>query len=242
MNRHFFSFSSIFLMLMGCASFKSIDSEIEGSTVNLSRRDLTEIPSEVFENKSIKVLKLYGNKLESITEEIGQLENLEKLFIGRNNLTSLPDAIGQLKNLKILSAQYNLIDSLPSSLGEMTNLEQIILNQNKLTFLPSTIGELKNLDVLKLNFNSLKNLPEEIGNCENLQFIHLNQNNLRRLPNSLSELRKLRELYISNAGVMLDLPEELCGLRYLEVLQIDQTTLVPNCLLIQRTNRLRIIQ
>ena len=95
--------------------------------------------------------------------------------------------------------------------------------------------------MLRLTFNSLKSIPEEIGDCERLQFIHLTRNDLKELPPTLVKLRKLRELYVSNAGSMIYLPEELCSLRYLEVLEIDQTTVMPNCLYVLRTNQLRII-
>lgn len=233
-------FSSL-LFLFSCTGIKDLNHVLDGTVINFSKKGLTEIPEEVFMNKSLKVLKLYGNKLETLPDEIGDLENLEKLYLGKNNIKRLPASIGKLKKLKILSAQYNLIDSLPDSIGELENLEQLILNQNKLTSLPKSIGNLKKLVVLQLKFNELEDLPVEIGNCENLQFIHLNRNYLTALPKELSNLRKLRELYLSGAGPLLDVPEGLCGLRYFELLEIDGTILVPPCLIVRKTTNLRII-
>ena len=71
------------------------------NTLNLSRQNLTEIPEYVYEIKNLKTLKLYGNSLDSISYRIGELENLEELFIGKNNLKTLPkenEIIYQLKN------------------------------------------------------------------------------------------------------------------------------------------------
>lgn len=234
-------FFSLVFLLAGCG-LKDIGHWSDGTVVNLQRKGLKEIPEEVFFNKEVKVLRLYGNQLDSIPERIGELVNLEKLYIGRNNLKSLPESIGKLKNLKILSAQYNDIDSLPDAIGELENLEQLVLNQNELVQIPNSIGRMKELVVLQLKFNRLTSLPKEIGDCENLQFIQLNRNFLEEIPNEIGQLRKLRELRLSNAGILLQLPESLCGLRYFEVLEVDGTTVVPHCLLIQQTTRLQIIQ
>jgi len=97
--------SCCFLLLCAeaCVGIKDFKYTQEGTVVNLSRRGLTSIPNAVFENKNIKVLRLYGNELDSISERIGELVNLEKLYLGKNNLTALPESIGKLKKLKILS-------------------------------------------------------------------------------------------------------------------------------------------
>jgi Leucine-rich repeat (LRR) protein len=212
------------------------------SVLNLSKKGLKEIPSHVFERKDLKVLKLFGNQIDSIGPEIAQLVNLEKLYLGRNNLKILPTEIGSLKKLKVLSLSYNKLDSLPISIGGLESLQQLWLDQNELRTLPSSIGDLTNLETLQLRYNWLDSIPATIGNCENLQFIYLNRNNLVGLPGSFGKLRKLRELYVSNAGPSFELPQELCNLRLLEVLQIDENTIIPACLFVIQTTRLRIIQ
>lgn len=239
----------VLLLLFGCAEWVPSATTVEDEEqyaaldkVNLRKKGLTVIPDFVFENKDVKILKLYGNKLETISERIGELTSLEELYIGKNNLKSLPASIGKLKNLKILSLQYNEIDSLPESIGQLENLEQLILNQNKIKHLPASIGNLKKLSVLQLKFNELETLPNEIGDCEELQFIYLNRNQLKRIPDELSKCRKLKEIWVSGAGPLLNLPESLCELRLLDILEIDLTIVVPTCLLVQKTTRLQIIQ
>lgn len=224
-----------------CGSTRDLSSISDKISINLSKQGLTELPIELKGNKTVKVLRLYGNNIDSLPEWVGELENLEKLYLGKNKLKSLPESIGKLKHLKLLSAQYNDIEFLPGSIVELTNLEQLILNQNQIKFLPDSIGKLKKLDVLQLKFNKLKKLPISIGKCENLQFVYLNRNFLEGIPNSFGDLRKLRELHISGAGPLLSLPESMCGMRYLEVLEIDRTVVVPTCLLVLQTNRLRIV-
>lgn len=238
---HFRLLIGLMILLSSCGGLKSLNSSLDKVSINLSQQGLTEVPIELKGNKTVKVLRLYGNNIDTLPEWIGELENLEKLYLGKNKLRLLPESIGNLKQLKLLSAQYNDIEFLPNSITELVNLEQLILNQNKIEFLPDSIGRLKKLDVLQLKFNELKSLPNSIGQCERLQFIYLNRNYLEEIPNSFGNLRKLRELYLSGAGPLLNVPESMCGLRYLEILEVDRTIVVPICLLVLQTNRLNIV-
>ena len=243
-NQYFFLIIGIFLLffLTDCARIKDLKHTQEGNALNLSRKGLTKFPDEVFENKELRVLRLYGNEIDSIPDRISELTKLEKLYIGRNDLKYIPASIGELKNLKIFSAQFNEIKSLPDEICNLPNLEQLWMNQNQLMSLPDSLGKLKNLEILQMKFNQLDSLPSSIGDCENLQFIYLNRNNLKALPTSLAKLSRLKELYLSGAGPLLDVPEEMCDLRYFELIQIDRNTALPACMYVLQANRLQIIR
>ena len=63
-------------LLMTVTSCGTITSAVDSAMVlNLSRKNLTEIPEYVYEIKNLKTLKLYGNSLDSISYRIGELEN-----------------------------------------------------------------------------------------------------------------------------------------------------------------------
>jgi len=237
----FASFFILSVLVLGCSNLAQL-SNPEATTLNLSKSGLREIPEEVYAMKQLKVLKLYGNKIDAISPRIAELENLEKLYIGKNLLTHFPPEIGELKNLKLLSAQYNDIKYLTGAIGKLENLEQLILNQNQLTALPVEIGKLKKLKSLQLTFNWISFIPQEIGNCSSLELVYLTRNNLTELPETFGKLTRLKELGVSNAGNLVLLPESLCNLRMLELLQVDAYTVLPPCLLVLRTNRLRIVQ
>lgn len=233
----------IFLFIISsCAKLKDLKYSKEGNALDMSRQGLTTFPEEAFLNKDIKVIRLYGNHIDSIPDRISELTNLEKLYIGKNDLKYIPASIGQLTNLKLLSLQYNELDSLPDELTDLVALEQLLLNQNNLQTLPDSLGKLKNLQVLQVKFNQLDSLPQSIGDCENLKFIYLNRNNLRELPISMSRLTSLKELYLSGAGPLLQVPEEMCDLRYFELIEIDGNTALPPCMYVLQANRLQIIR
>ena len=241
-TRVYWIFSFVCILFLAC-SCAVVDSIQYGSTLtDLSKKGLDSIPADIYSDTSLRVLRLYGNSLDSLSFRIGDLVKLEELYHGRNDLKTLPPQIGKLKKLRILSVQYNDIEQLPAEIGQLDRLEQLILNQNKLRYLPSTLGDLKNLQMLQVKFNFLDSLPSSIGGCQALQFVYLNRNNILALPESLSEISGLKEIYMAGAGQMTDVPEILCKLRMLEVLEVDQYTPLPTCFIVRQTGRLMIIR
>ena len=102
----------------------------------------------------------------SIPMEIGDLINLEILYLDENQLTGeIPSEIGNLINLSKLNLSYNsLTGSIPTEIGNLINLERLHLHENQLTGeIPSEIGNLINLRQLNLSDNQLSGLiPNEI--------------------------------------------------------------------------------
>lgn len=229
------------IALFSCAP-RSVEKITPASEkANLNRNHYKVLPDELYEKTQLKELHLYENEMDSLSWKIGQLENLEELYIGKNKLKSLPDEICRLKKLRILSIQFNELEKLPDSIGQLENLEQLILNQNRLKTLPASIGQLKKLQVLQLNWNQLTELPVEFYSAENLRYIDLGRNRLTEIPGAISHLQKLNYLKLKDAGILLQLPESICELRRLETLEIDVNTVLPTCLQTQKTTRLQII-
>jgi len=230
---------SLLLLLNGCSIVEVVQST-KSTTVNLSRHHLSEFPEELRGRSDIKVLRLYHNKIDSIPDWIMELSSLEKLYLSRNDISYISPEIRQLKNLKILYLAYNELDSLPEEIGDLSNLEQLYLNNNHLVYLPDAISRLESLKSLNLSYNQLRAVPAELGEVHTLESLDLSRNFLDSIPPEFGALTSLKYLDISFAGTMVLIPESMCKLRRLENLIIDQTTRVPNCLLIQRTSRLQL--
>ncbi len=143
----------------------------------VSKDNLKKIPSQVFENKQLKILLLANNRIEKIPSKIKYLTNLTFLDLSANySLTTLPTEIGTLTNLNSLDLSWNSLTTLPAEIGNLTNLTSLSLYANQLTTLPAEIGNLINLTSLDLSDNQLTSLPSEIGNLKNLKTIFLVSN------------------------------------------------------------------
>jgi len=80
----------------------------------------------------LKSIQLMHIGLTTIPKEIGQLKNLERLYLGDNKLTSLPSEIGDMENLTILAVQKNNLISIPNSFGKLKKLKTINLRNNSI--------------------------------------------------------------------------------------------------------------
>jgi Leucine-rich repeat (LRR) protein len=76
-------------------------------TLDLSRKELTELSPKIKNFQHLVVLNLYDNKLLSLPNEIGDLKNLRELGLSENRLTTLPKTIGNLVNLLTLDLRFN---------------------------------------------------------------------------------------------------------------------------------------
>ena len=118
----------------------------------------------------------------NISPEIGNLINLEYLFLHGNELTGeIPEEIGNLVNLKYLYLYDNeLTGQIPSSIGGLSSLTQLFLYGNNISgTIPNSIGELTGLKKLFLYDNQLTGeLPVEMNDLLDLEYVYINDNQL----------------------------------------------------------------
>lgn len=160
----------------------------------LNELDLTDIPSDVFELKSLKKLILYGNKINEISYQISALNNLEVLFISQNHFHKFPLSIISLRNLKYLNIGANYITELPRDICKLSSLVKLNLTNNLLSTLPKEIEKLINLRELNISFNKFKILPVKIGKLSKLCFLDIRYNDIKIFPNFLLSLKNLSVL------------------------------------------------
>ncbi len=100
------------------------------------------IPTEIgnMDPTGFRSLNLSNNHLIwDIPAEIGNLTNLESLYLRNNQLTSLPTEIGNLTHMNQIRIQHNELTSLPTEIGNLINLEFLYLDNNHLTSLPESL-------------------------------------------------------------------------------------------------------
>jgi hypothetical protein len=153
------------------------------------------IPGAIGDCPSLRVLKLYNNKLEGpIPTAISQLQHLEVLWLNRNNLTGeIPECLGKLTNLKALYLSYNqFTGSIPENLAELQQLEIMDLGYNSLTGnIPWALGHLRKLKEMYLFYNELTGrVPESFVNLRCLNSIGISNNKLEGIDDARETLRE----------------------------------------------------
>ncbi|NGX37659.1 MAG: hypothetical protein K1000chlam2_00818 [Chlamydiae bacterium] len=126
-------------------------------------------------------LKLSGKNLTHIPSEVFELSNLKEICLGYNLLTEIPDEIGNLTHLETLELEENLLKSLPSQIVDLNALQWLFLENNKLESIPSGMNGLPNLVLFKLHDNQLSFLPDGFDqiSCTELT---IGKNRLDSLP------------------------------------------------------------
>lgn len=105
---------------------------------------------EVAKETPVVELDLSGLGLTELPPEIGNLTNLEKLWLDHNELTELPPEIGNLTNLQFLSLDQNALTELPHSFGQLQGLQGLSLESNQFSVVPRELFWLP--DDLKFTF------------------------------------------------------------------------------------------
>ncbi|KAL1802232.1 hypothetical protein ACET3Z_030879 [Daucus carota] len=169
-------------------------------------------------------LRLTGNQyLETLPKTFGCLRSLEILDISRcSRLIALPVELGNMESLKVLYAQSLPVSELPNSIGHLSKLVELRLSDNtELKTLPDAICNLRSLEILDISYcRSLIALPVELGSMESLKKLYAQGLAVSELPNSIGHLSKLVKLRLSDNTKLKTLPDTICSLRSLEILDI----------------------
>ncbi len=143
--------------------------------------EIEEIPKEISFLTNLEVLDFEENIIQEIPKEIGHLINLEDLIISENKIKKIPKEIGLLYNLKELNLSSNLIEEIPKNITSLIDLEKLILSSNKIKKIPKEIGLMIGLKILDLSDNQIDDIPQEISSLENLENLDLMHNKIKNI-------------------------------------------------------------
>ena len=157
-----------------------------------------------------------------ISEQIGRLENLERLYLFDNQLSSIPEQIGELEKLEILSLNNNQLAWIPEQIGLLQKLRHLYLQGNfTLQGLPNEIVHLNptcEVDVANTGLSErVRSSLQEICNAPGYRgptiFYSMAQ---PRYDGELTPLPDLiKELYV----ILEEEPKEFSGLEKLDIAQ-----------------------
>ena len=202
------------------------------ASINLSNNNLRgTIPAELGNLTNLQYLFLDNNQLSGeIPAELGSLTSLQSLWLNGNQLSGeIPAELGSLTSLQYLFLWGNeLSGEIPAELGSLTSLLQLNLRQNMLSGeIPEALGSLTNLQQLNLRQNMLSGeIPEALGSLTNLQQLNLRQNMLSgEIPEALGSLTNLQQLNLRQNMLSGEIPEALGSLTNLEWLYLSDNEL-----------------
>jgi hypothetical protein len=184
---------------------------------------MIKIPSEY-----ISKLDLSNKNLDDIPKEVLKLKNLRKLNLSGNNLKQIPKDIVHLKNLESLDVSKNKISNLFSKNFELPKLKTLIINQNNIKTIPSQIKSLTRLRKLQISGNRIENLPPSFSSLDNLTELNISNNPIEILPKEITSLRNLKRLWIYNLKLKNFPRKELLQMPQLENLYCYSPRIVEN--------------
>jgi hypothetical protein len=161
---------------------ESVDADDTASgCVTIRDLPLDSLPEALFALTVLSGLtELHMNKtlIPTLPPSIVKLTALTKLDLSQNDkLEAVTEHIGEMVGLKVLQLGWTHLQELPSSIGKLTGLEILDLGWcYKLQALPKEIGRMVGLRTLNLGGCDLKELPSSIGNLTSLQTLNLSGN------------------------------------------------------------------
>ena len=87
----------------------------------------------------LSTLRANNNLIASLPVEVGDLLQLQSVWIHNNKLKSLPDSFGNLKDLVEFLAWNNTLEFLAESLGGLSDINVIDVRHNKIKAFPSKL-------------------------------------------------------------------------------------------------------
>ncbi|WMV07598.1 hypothetical protein MTR67_000983 [Solanum verrucosum] len=176
---------------------------------------IRELPSSIIQHQArLRVLDLSDMKsLVALPSSVCKLKVLMKLDVSYcSKLESLPEEIGDLENLEELHASHTLISRPPSSIIRLNKLKFLTFakkeSEDGVYFVFPQVNEgLHSLEILNLSCCNIIDggLPEDIGCLRSLKRLYLGRNNFHHLPRSIAQLGSLRSLNLSHYSLSLRL-------------------------------------
>ncbi|GBL09934.1 Internalin-A [Microcystis aeruginosa Sj] len=188
--------------------------------LDLSNKNLTEIPPEIPQLTSLQYLNLRNNQIREIPEALAQLTSLQYLYLYSNQIREIPEALAQLTSLQVLNLNNNQIREIPEALAHLTSPQGLFLDNNQIREIPEALAHLTSLQYLYLNNNQISEIPKALAQLTSLQHLFLNNNQIREIPEALAQLTSLQDLDLSNNQIS-EIPEALTHLTSLQRLYLD---------------------
>ena len=159
-----------------------------------------------------------------IPSAIGQLTELEYLFLGGNALSgAIPAELYSLAKLKNIDLSDNSFSgAIPSAFGTMPSLTTLILKGNRFSgTIPDSILSNEKIQVLNLMDNQLSGtIPARVNQMTGLEYLNLSENEWRGSIPDLSRLINLIALSLWDCSLTGTIHNSIFALMNLQILDL----------------------
>lgn len=149
---------------------------------------------------------------------------LEGFALSEDKIVDLSLGLGELPNLQTLFLDEMDWTEIPAVIGEVTSLRVLLIPESRQVEMPAWIGNLTELEVLVFE-EMIGDFPDEFFNLTKLQVLSLPEAQISELP-SMASFPDLTHLELF--GVTIDdLPDDLIDHPSLEAINLRQTDVSP---------------
>jgi adenylate cyclase len=161
--------------------------------LNISNNQIASLEQACLEDIiTLKTMRAYNNRLESLPDSFQQFMNLTILFISNNFFSKFPMVVCQIKSLAYLDISFNKVSSFPDELGNLTNLVGLFAISNRLSgSLPDSFAKLEKLQELDLRQNQITDL-DILSQLPQLEVVSIDYNAVSVINYGFRNLRKFR--------------------------------------------------
>lgn len=159
-------------------------------TFYLEKELSVEYNNFTFEKKRIIGICIHALKLEGMSYQISNLNNLKWLFLIRDSIDELTDSYGDLDKLESLILTGNNLKRLPKTMKKLKSLTYLDLSSNSFGILPEVIEKLQSLESLASRNNRLDIIPDSLLKLSKLTYLDLRKNEVDPNSEIIKKLRK----------------------------------------------------
>ncbi|KAF8024980.1 hypothetical protein BT93_F1974 [Corymbia citriodora subsp. variegata] len=184
--------------------------------------ELVQVDRSIGELKHLVLLNLnYCGKLQTLPDEMEELEALIELLVDGTSITNIPEWKG-MEKLETLSAYSCRLLSKCNFAGCSTSLLYLDLSGTRISELP--FGNFGSLVELCLDQSNIRELPNSIEMMKNLRVLDISNTGLEKLPRAIGMLEKLEEIDASPCRSLCgEIPSEIGNLSSLRILMLSDT-------------------
>ena len=205
---------------------KQLRESAESQVLNLSERQLHDVPGVIQQCHGLKKLDFSKNVCKHISTFIGLLIHLTDLNLRGNVLKDVPVEIGAINGLKLFDLGENRLKDVPDACRSLHQLTFLWLDKNKIKDIPPWFAELECLTYANFDFNSVETIDKSIGKLQPCRQLLLRSNNFLQFPEYICDLTKLEELNLNSNIRLFVMPGALLQMQSLQVLQMDDCGLL----------------